>query len=284
MALYRVITAELCKQHGAHDEAQWLDTKRTWIYALDPAYGGGDRCVGRPLEFGMGLDGQQILKVHPPELVPIRLDPSLGEPEAQIAKFTKRRLGELSIAPENCFYDSFGKGTLGYYFAEEFKGSCPIPIDSGAQPTDRPVRLDLFVKENGKQRLMRCDERYSKFVTEMWYSVREAVVCNQVRELDHATMKEGAARIYRIVKGNKIEVEPKDEMKERLRYSPDFFDCLAIGVEGARRRGFEISKLGKAKEDVADETIDEEADAHDRLMQAGLLQHSTYSGLLKHAA
>ncbi len=32
-------------------------------------------------------------------------------------------------------------------------------------------------------------------------------------------------------------------MKERTGRSPDLFDCLAIAVEGARRRGFTISKL-----------------------------------------
>lgn len=284
MALYRVITAELCKQHGAHDNAQWLSTQRTLIYALDPAYGGGDRCVGRPLEFGMGLERQQILKVHPPELIPISLNSKL-EPEQQIAKYVKARLEALEIPPENCFYDSFGKGTMGYYFAEEFKGQQPIPIDSGSQPSDRPVRLDMFVDDgNGKQRLMRCDERYSKFVTEMWYSVREAIVCNQLKELDRETMKEGAARIYRIVKGNKIEVEPKDEMKERLRYSPDLMDDLAIGLEGARRRGFEISKMGKLKEDVDNSWLDEAEEEHDAIISKGLLQHQNYGGLLRHAA
>ena len=51
-------------------------------------------------------------------------------------------------------------------------------------------------------------------------------------------------RIYRVVKGNRLEIEPKDEMKERVNKSPDLFDWLSIAVEGARQRGFKIQRIG----------------------------------------
>jgi len=41
-----------------------------------------------------------------------------------------------------------------------------------------------------------------------------------------------------------MEVEPKDEMKERVKKSPDLYDWFAIAVEGARRLGFRIQRIG----------------------------------------
>ena len=52
------------------------------------------------------------------------------------------------------------------------------------------------------------------------------------------------------MKGDKYEVETKEEMKERTGRSPDLFDQLAIIVEMARRRGFNISKLANAEYDT----------------------------------
>lgn len=249
LLLWRVITSAMCDKNFAFNQAVWRDGATTKIFALDPAYGGGDRCVCGQVEFGMDVDGLVILKVHPPEIVPIRLTMK-EEPEEQIARHVRMRLTELKIPVENAFYDSFGKGTLGFYFAQVFGQSTPIPVDSGSQPTDRPVRFDLYVKEqNGQRRLKRCDEHYSKFISEMWFSCAECIQSKQVRELPRNVMEEGCMRIYKIVGGNRHEVEPKDDMKERIGRSPDLFDWFAVAVEGARQRGFQISRIGRGVDD-----------------------------------
>jgi hypothetical protein len=263
LVLRRVITREFCRIHGAHDMAFWQSTQRTMIYGLDPAYGGGDRCVGMPLEFGEGLDGHQILKVHPYEIVPINL--KLNQiAEDQIATYIKQRLEDLDIPTENCFYDSFGRGTLGFHFSEAMGSKTPRPVDSGQKPTKRPVRNDLFVEENGKRRLKTCEEHYSKFITEMWFCSREIIQGNQLRELPKEVMTEGTQREFYMVSGNRYELEPKDDFKDRLGFSPDLYDCFCIGLEGARQRGFRIETIGKgvdiasgAREDyLAKEQVD----------------------------
>jgi hypothetical protein len=101
------------------------------------------------------------------------------------------------------------------------------------------------VEENGVRRLKRCDEEYSKFVTELWFSVREVIMGNQMRELPHDVAAEGCSREYYIVRGNLTEVEPKEDMKLRLQHSPDLFDWLAVCVEGARQKGFKIETIGR---------------------------------------
>lgn len=245
--IWRVLTKDFCLRHHATDDVIWMDDKILNLYALDPAYGGGDRCVGRQIQLGKRLDGVQTLLAHPPDIIPIRLGIEI-DAEAQIAAYVYHRAKELKIAAKDIFYDSFGRGTLGFEFAKLFGLDCPVPVDSGAQPTARPVRFDLFVEErDGTRRLKRCDEHYSKFISEMYFSVYEGIDSDQIRGLDTETIREGCSRKFTKNKrgDNKIEVEPKDDYKERNRgQSPDLMDNFVIGVEGARRRGFKIIRLG----------------------------------------
>lgn len=283
----RVITRQLCREHRALELVKWKNEKRTKVYGLDPSYGGGDRCVGMPLEFGLDVDDTLILKLWPYEVY--RLDASKDTPiEYQIAEECKKQLDLKGIEPRNCFYDAGGKGTLGNAFSSIFGGMCPVAVDSGARPTTRPVRQDLFIDDkNGNRRLKRCDEHYSKFVSEMWYSVRYVIEANQLRELTEDVMEEGCARIWYPVAGNKIEVEPKvsstskdqkkrEDLKRRLNgKSPDLFDALVIGCEGARQRGFQIARLGKVTdgEDDAFNWLAEKRRAHEKLMEGKRLAH-----------
>jgi hypothetical protein len=239
----RVITRQICRLHGAHELAVWGPKLRTRIYAVDPAYG-GDRCVAGWAEFGEDINGDQIIRINRPKVLQIVID-AKKTPDDQIADQLKVDLDQSNIVPENCFYDSFGKGTIGYAFARAFGSNPPIPVDAGARPTRRPVRYDLFVTDpDGRKRLKRCDEHYSKFISELWFSVRETIESGQIRELPEDVMLEGCWREYKTVSGNLIEVEPKADLKERMGKSPDLFDWVCLIVEGARRRGFKIERLG----------------------------------------
>jgi hypothetical protein len=275
MVSNRVITIGLCQRHNAFDSAIWKGTPRTKLYSLDPAYGGGDRCIGGECEFGEDKDGNILFAVGTPEEIPIR--PNCGiEPEEQIAAHVFKQHERLNIAPESIFYDSFGRGTLGAAFAKLFGFSCPVPVDSGAMPTERPVRFDMLVEEkSGIKRPKTCREHYSKFVTEMWFSVRETVESNQLRNLPMNVAQEGQLRLFKIVAGNKIEVESKDDMRERVKKSPDLFDWLAVAVEGARQLGFKIERIGRevkgAKQD--EDFFDKEAKEWQDAINAGLLKH-----------
>lgn len=241
----RIVTAELCRQHHAHDPAVWRGTKITAIYALDPAYGGEDRCVGGKVEFGESEKGNQIIKVYLPRVYLIVPGRSV-KPEDQIAMNLKEDLDKFYIQPRNAFYDPYGKGTLGYAFSRVFPGESPIPIDSGAPATDRPVRHDLYIwdRKLGHKRLKLCHEHYSKFSTEAWFSCRYVIECDQMRELPSEVMEDGCLREYGMRGGNKLEIESKEDTRERMGRSPDYFDWLAIAVEGCRQRGFEIKGTG----------------------------------------
>jgi hypothetical protein len=142
-----------------------------------------------------------------------------------------------------------GSTQLGFAFAKVFGANCPVPVESGGKPTERPVRFDLYVIEhhpNGTttKRLKTCREQYSKMIDELWWSTREAVESQQIRGLTKAIVQEGQYRLYEIVAGDKICLESKADLKERLGKSCDQYDCFAIGVEGARRLGFRIQRIG----------------------------------------
>ena len=240
----RVITRDLCKNNQAMDGVVWDGSERTQIYAIDPAYGGGDRCTAIHLEFGVSSEGVQTILTHAPKVIPINVN--LPEsPEEQIAKFVYLDTQNLGIPSENIFYDAFGKGTVGFAFAKVFGVNPPVPVESGGKPSDRPVRHDLFVNERGSQRLKRCDEHYQKRISELWFSSRYVIECGQMRGLTQSVIDEGCLRYYMVVNGGKLEVESKIDMKQRIGRSPDEFDVLCIGIEGCRQRGFKIRRLNE---------------------------------------
>jgi hypothetical protein len=277
MVSNRVITMNLCEKNKAFEDVVWRDDNKTKVYAIDPAYGGGDRCIGMEGEIGTDFFGKEILSlVGEPEIIPIKLNTGL-EAEEQIAAFAKQKSDEAGIPPQNFFYDSFGRGTLGNAFAKVFNSNCPNPVDSGQMPTDRPVRFDLFVEDkDGNRRLKTCREHYSKFVTELWFSTREAIESQQIRNLSKTTANEGQMRMYKIVAGNRTEVETKEELKKRLKRSPDEYDTFAVLVEGARRLGFKITRIGAgvATKPSEIENLLEESLKVDSILANNLLTHA----------
>lgn len=275
----RVITRQLCRDHHAFDRPNWKGVERKRVYGLDPTYGGEDRCVGMALEFGEDISGQQLINILGYRVFQFRLNID-REVESQLADILDEELKAYGIPSDDCFYDSVGKGTLGGPFALKFGDRPPVAVDSGAQPTKRPVRHDLFVEENGERRLKQCCEHYCKFVSEMWFSVRYCIEADQFRGMAQEIMAEGCARIYEMVAGNKIQVEPKsdprkkEDLKRRLGKSPDLFDTLAIACEGARQRGFQIKRLGGevVVENADPDWLEREAREYEDALKGCLLQ------------
>lgn len=243
---HRVLTASICLEHHAFDAAQWKGPNKKRLYAMDVAYGsiGGDRCMGIPIEFGPDETGRSIIDLGVPELVPVSVK-ARGKPEDQIAEWTKLRLEQLNIPPNHLFYDSTGRGTMGAAFARVFGSTTPDAIEFGGKATQRPVDSNLYIQDNeGRSRLKRCDEHFSKFVTELWFCVRYVVESEQLRGMTREIAREFELREWGLVSGGRVEVESKVDTRERTNRSPDIADCVATGLEGARRMGFQIMRIG----------------------------------------
>lgn len=291
----RVITETMCKQFGAFGPVVWSGGDRTMVAGLDAAYGGvgGDRCILIVGEFGQGppefaaptgviqipLQPAQgtskvLLKVYPPFLVPVSVQKP-GLPEDQIAEFCKKTCENLSVPPQNFFFD--GRGTMAMSLAKIWS---PLvnAVEFGGPATQRPVSADHFIwdPELRMRRPKRCDEEYSKFVTELWFSVAYTIQSGQMRELPPEVALEGSQREWKLVRGDRREVETKEDMKERTNRSPDYFDALVTMVEGARRRGFVISKMGNAKAaEQSRKWLEDMADKARKVRRSGELTYSS---------
>lgn len=246
LASKRVITQLICEQGHAFDLAVWKGGGRTLVAGIDPAYGGGDLCIFILGEFGPDIEDRIILKVYPPEIIPISVVINV-EAEDQIADWVRLRSRELNLVPQNIFYGAFGKGTLGYAFSKVFGQTSSVPIDEGGLPTKRAVREGEYIVDDvtKQRRLKRCDEHYDRRISQLWYDTRICIESNQIRELPKDVAEEGYLRTFSMVRGNKVSVETKEKLKERMQgESPNKFDALTIMVAGALLRGFRISKLG----------------------------------------
>lgn len=264
----RVITRRLCEQGHAFDEPRWQNNQWVNVTFLDAAYRsvGGDRCVFGHLRFGLEASDdplitaitaalidqnkispsrRQILHLVGLKVIPIsaQIAPATGEPEEQIVRFVMAENKELGVPPENFFYDSGMRTSLVQTFARMYSNKVNA-IDCGGKPSQRRVSDAIDVA---------AVDYYSKLITELWYSVRLIIEASQFRGLTQDVMAEGCAREWKTVSGNRIEVESKEDMKKKTGRSPDLFDALAIGCEGARRLGFRIARAMAAEEEIRDQ-------------------------------
>lgn len=274
----RVITRQLCDKFGAREQPFWASPNRTKGASLDAAYRGvgGDRCILKFFEFGSetatdqnSANGdrlvtgsiaagpsapdkrRQIFSITETMLVPIKNDAN-QLPEDQISTFVMEQCISRGVAPENFFYEAGMRTVLTQSFCRIWSNKTQS-IDCMGKPTERKVSYDIDV---------RCCDHYSKFVTELWFSVRYMVEARQYRGMTEGAVSEFSSREWGYVGQNKIEIEPKAKMKLKTGRSPDEADCEAIAVEGARRLGFVIKRLQAEVEVVKDDKW--KRDAKDR--------------------
>jgi hypothetical protein len=250
----RILTRSVALKNHAMEPPIWAGSPRTKIGFLDAAYRGvgGDRCVFGQLDFGEEAKPQEqmsasaIINQQAPDLpkrqimalidqlvIPITANQvaiKQQEAEEQIVKFCMEECEKRDIPPQNFFFDAGMRTTLVTTFSRMWSAQVN-PIDFGGTPSERKVSENIDVL---------CKDYYSKFVTELWYTVRMIIDAGQFRGLTDEALQEGCMREYKRVGENKIEVETKREMKQKTGRSPDLFDALCCGVEGARRLGFRI--------------------------------------------
>jgi len=260
----RVLTRQMCIKFGATKEPHWADNNRIKVGFLDAAYRavGGDRCIFGELQFGIEASSDNSTfnvsslisqSVHRPNtgqiialidymVIPIKA--VSDDPEDQIVEFVMEQCKNRNIPPENFFFDAGMRTSLVTAFARLWSNRVN-PVDCGGKPSQDMVSAEIQVP---------CDQYYSKFITELWFSVRLAVEAGQVRGFTDEVIEEFCNREWTIVAGNKIEVEPKHKMKEKIGRSPDIADAIAVGFYGARKLGFVIRKLGNQQQLSTEQT------------------------------
>ena len=198
--------------------------------------------------------------------------------EDKIAEWVKAYCESYNVPPENFFFDSARRAG-----GELRQDLVPLvnAVDFGGAATSRNFRVDGHVhpgrqdpgaaaEKPGVEKLQQVCHRSSSSAC-ITPSSRSRCAGTKPKEV----AAEGYKRMWRMTKGNRIEVESKVEMKERTKQSPDLFDALVTAVEGARRRGFEIKKIGKvATESKETNFFDEEAKKYRDAIRSKLLEHA----------
>lgn len=260
---HRVITRQLCLKHHAMEEPVWLNTNLQYVTALDAAYRavGGDRCVFMRLAYGLEakpLNATEMVETlvnQTPDstryrtiialldtfIIPIQ-DGNYYTCEDQIVMFCKQKHDMWHLPPDVLFFDAGMRTSLVTAFARLWSPKVNS-IDFGGKPPLGRVSADIDVE---------CRDYYDRFVTYLWWSSRLAIESEQLRGLSEDIVQEGCTREWKQAGSNKISVETKKEMKTKSGRSPDLYDCLVTALEGARQKGFVISRLGDPNREPGD--------------------------------
>lgn len=247
----RVLTVPEIEGYDGFKEVIWSGgAPLVRVYAIDAGFGGDD-CVRTYADFGEAVDGTKVIQFGDQKVIPILVS-SADSPEKQIAKYARGDCATLGIPASNVFFDAGMYATLAVELAREMSPEVNA-VNFGGTATERPVDNNTFVFDERIQakRLKTWYEHVSKFVTELWFVVRLAAQCRQVRKFPRAAAEEFGRRQWKYVYNDRYELETKEDYKLRNGgESPNHADSLVITVEGARRLGFTIENIPDANAPV----------------------------------
>jgi len=198
----------------------------TSFAALDPGFG-GDPCILKLFRRGNDTNGKLRILLTSTIEIPIAADDAANPAEYQIAKRAQEACATHQIAPDEFILDStgIGRGTAAV-LQREWSQSILVCNFAGA-PTERPV---------SNEDTRPSSEAYDRLVTELWFSIREFVSADMLRGLDLDSCRELTQRRFEL-KGRRLSVEKKEDMKGRGVPSPNHADAIALAIELLRRKG-----------------------------------------------
>lgn len=246
----RVISKQICLKFNAFEEVSWGHDPLTKLYGMDVSYTAehGDRTVGIPMAYGKDTEGKLRLACLERPLIFSPSDRATGTIEEQLASQLLAECKRLDIPPTHVFYDGTGRSSFTAAVMRLWSTSVN-PIEFGGTATNRPNFIGRrYQEDDGYKRnkgdLLPCDQVFGKMVSELWFALRYLIEADQCRQLSEEVAKEAYLRLWKLTSGNKMDVEPKKDLKLRLGRSCDLADALVCGIEGARRLGFALGNLG----------------------------------------
>tara|TARA_Y100000310_G_scaffold274684_1_gene290833 strand:+ start:827 stop:2503 length:1677 start_codon:yes stop_codon:yes gene_type:complete len=200
--------------------------KSHMMAGLDPAFNGGDRCVIQLGRYGDFDNGKMGISLERNEI--IEIDAKSSEPvHFQIANRVRAICEENKVKPQHLAIDATGEGGgLCDIIAKTWNPAIQR-VEFGGKASERPVSPEDYRKSS---------DVYANKVTELWFSVRQWVINEQLRGMHHEAVIEFCSRMFDDEKRMTI-IERKVDMKARTGKSPDFADAITLVVEMARRLG-----------------------------------------------
>ena len=232
-----VLSLIICDKFHVEDKSEWSGIGNlVKIAGIDPAFhSDGDDCVFRWATLGVNeVTGKMTLDFGGKENIHyIKIDDRSDEPpEYQIMNACRRLCKEIGIDERNVAVDTWGAGSgFGALIENEWSKDI-LHVESSGRASDIQVAT---------QSDERASDVYDRRVTELWFSMRELVLGDQIRGLDTVSMEQFCTRTYE-TKGRKYSIEQKKDYKLRLgkvdnHYkSPDEADAATFIIDLARVR------------------------------------------------
>jgi len=238
----RVLTVKIIEAFGANDQPIWgPNPDKKTVAGLDLGLKkDGDPCCSSFAIVGKSIDGQIILAEEEDAVaLPQNMTSELPY-EKQIAqRFIQEcenrqcHLVALDI--------SGGGGTMALAIREEAKlqgyNIEIIAVDFGGSPSEENY-------DRGDGTLVPAKELFDRKVTELWYSYRLAVQNRLIRgfNISSNVCKQFCERRVIQDEKRKFKVEKKEDMKKRIKRSPDHADARALCHVAARKAGLSPSR------------------------------------------
>jgi hypothetical protein len=227
-----VFTEQLFARILDNAEGYYMWDGQTFPIAfLDPAFtSGGDSCWLQFAKMGM-VGGKYCIDLGEGFEIPISPELEAYDVDYQIARRTIQECTVRKVKPEHFGLDATGIGRgVGAIIAAEWS-SLICYTQWGGGPSDDPS-----AQNDGRP----AKEVYSNRSTEQWFAVKECLEAGQIRGFTRTMITQACSRLYEM-QGKKYKIEPKADMKARMRFSPDEMDGAVGCVLVARRAGLEIT-------------------------------------------
>lgn len=204
---------------------QSITTDRLWYEEpqgcsfLDASYShGGDWAAMAIGKLGWAKINEKRILVLEIQGDPIRLDADIDvkkdKSEQVVAAYIAKNK-ELGIQPKNSGVDISGNPTIYSLIARDWSKDI-LQLNFGETASENPIsRTDHRPAK----------ERYVRKVSEIWYAGKPLIRSEQLKGLTPTVILEMCNRTYKEVNG-RIQVESKDDMRERSLRSPDNADAV----------------------------------------------------------
>lgn len=230
-----VLNENLIRHHNGDGSTVYL-SERIPIAFMDSAFGGDD-CVAVFGSMGDTAKGQVLVIEENMIIMP---SVEAKEPiDYQISRRFKQECEKRGILPVNSGVDATGTGRGVYAILCEEWSPKVQRVEFGGAPSDLPSSSDDYRPSK---------EIYDRRVTELWFSVKEFLVANQLKGLYDEAIVDFCTRTYEHI-GRKIKLQPKDDFKDVYKRSPDHGDAVAGLVDVAKRSGLRPLTRARSKRD-----------------------------------
>jgi hypothetical protein len=209
----------------------WGTENPTIVSALDPGFtNGGDRSAQWIAYYGRDRDGRMV--VYFSELMILEEDvTNKSEPRNfQIARKFRENCERRGVTPFHAGVDTTAGGHVFIDIVRKIWHPDVLAVSFSGQPSENPV--SMFGSETGR-------DRYENRVSELWGVAHEFLRNSQLKGVIPDLARELCGRHFSTVKhanGLRIQVEPKEDMKQRAQKSPDIADSAMIVIDLCRTR------------------------------------------------